>query len=285
MKLLIATDGSKHATEAVAAAGKIFAGRASTADLIHVAKSRGRAANITGNVSHQVPPILATHTTVKHGSPARVLIEESKNYDVIAVGAQSHRGEPVGLGPVASRVLEHATSSVLVGRPARAEEGLRVLMPVDGSDSSVRAVEQVTSLMDLTEADVTLLHVIETPWVYSEEVSETEELGPARRTPLAPEEEDIPETELLAELEREGDEILNRARGMFPPSCSISVTTERGVPSNEILGVAELSDYDLIVMAASGTTDLKHQMLGSVSYKVAWNAPCSVLVIRSSAED
>ena len=36
-----------------------------------------------------------------------------------------------------------------------------------------------------------------------------------------------------------------------------------------------------MVMAASGVVDLKHQMLGSVSSKVAWNAPCSVLLVRA----
>jgi len=53
-----------------------------------------------------------------------------------------------------------------------------------------------------------------------------------------------------------------------------------GSPATEILGEAELGGYDLIVLGATGASDLKHQMLGSVSAKVAAQATCSVAVVR-----
>jgi nucleotide-binding universal stress UspA family protein len=56
----------------------------------------------------------------------------------------------------------------------------------------------------------------------------------------------------------------------------------RGLPAEEILSEAETGGYDLIVMGVSGAMDLKHQILGSVSIKVAWNAPCSVLLVRAA---
>ncbi|MGH9764004.1 MAG: universal stress protein, partial [Blastocatellia bacterium] len=53
-----------------------------------------------------------------------------------------------------------------------------------------------------------------------------------------------------------------------------------GNPGTEILGEAEMGEYDLVVIGASGVTDVKHNVLGSVSAKVAWAAPCSVLIVR-----
>lgn len=49
------------------------------------------------------------------------------------------------------------------------------------------------------------------------------------------------------------------------------------------LGEAETGDYDLVVIGASSAADFKHEILGSVSSKVAWNAPCSVLLVRPAS--
>jgi nucleotide-binding universal stress UspA family protein len=48
------------------------------------------------------------------------------------------------------------------------------------------------------------------------------------------------------------------------------------------LSEAERSQYDLVVVGASGARDLKHRMLGSVSARVAWDANCSVLIAKGS---
>ena len=53
-----------------------------------------------------------------------------------------------------------------------------------------------------------------------------------------------------------------------------------GDPALEIISEAEKVEYDLIVMGATGEADLKHRLLGSVSTKVAQNAPCSVFVAK-----
>jgi nucleotide-binding universal stress UspA family protein len=62
----------------------------------------------------------------------------------------------------------------------------------------------------------------------------------------------------------------------------VTTLVYRGIPGEEIRREADTGDYNLVVMAASGVMDLKHQMLGSVSSKVAWSARCSVLLVRAS---
>jgi nucleotide-binding universal stress UspA family protein len=73
----------------------------------------------------------------------------------------------------------------------------------------------------------------------------------------------------------EASRLLLEAHGL---SASSMIT--EGDPALEIISEAESGQYDLIVMGAAGASDLKHSMLGSVSTKVAHDAPCSVFVAR-----
>jgi nucleotide-binding universal stress UspA family protein len=50
---------------------------------------------------------------------------------------------------------------------------------------------------------------------------------------------------------------------------------------DQILSEANTGDYDLLVLAATGEMDVKHRILGSVSGRVTWNAPCSVLLVHT----
>lgn len=210
------------------------------------------------------------------GSPSGVIVGRAEDYDLTVVGPKgSGTAGEVGLGPVASRVVEHALGPVLVARELRSEAGaIRVLAAVDGSTTSLHAIETLGELFDLTSAEVCLMHVAETPWLelspeedwitYSDEDQDRSEAG-----------------KLEEELVRRGDAILEQARDVLRPyRVSITTRTDQGNPANEILSEVERGQYDLIVVGATGARDMKHQMLGSVSAKIAWDAPCSVLIVR-----
>lgn len=290
MNVLMATDGSKIATAALTAAGRMLSPDNRDIELLCVVppvhhghegererlcrrakRALERASETLGDAG------LKVHTNVKMGSPARTIIGASPNYDVTMVGATSHRaGAMNGLGPVASRVVEHANGPTLVARSSRNSTGTRILIAVDGSEGSFRALDRMVELMDLSEASVTLLHVTETPWLHLG--TDQEWLGYEEE-----EEEAIdPQAQLEREFVREADEILARARERLPARTAVETLVYEGLPADEILSEAERGDYDLVVIAASGSRDLKHRILGSVSSKVAWNAPCSVLLVRGA---
>jgi nucleotide-binding universal stress UspA family protein len=173
--------------------------------------------------------------------------------------------------------LQHAPGSVLIGRELRSDAGFRVLVAIDGSAASTRAVEAMTRFLDLESADVTLMHVMETPWIH---------LGLERewlqfKDPVHDNIE--AEIQLDRDLEARATRLIETSRDQlaaFHPG--IEVELAEGIPSHEILSEVEKRDCDLVVVGATGVTDLKHQLLGSVSYRIAWDAPCSVLVIRRS---
>jgi nucleotide-binding universal stress UspA family protein len=209
---------------------------------------------------------------VQTGSPAGVLIG-AQGYDVAVVSAQSHKGvSAAGLGPVASRILEHAGTSVLVARAGNVGSSPKILIPVDGSDTAFRALEQIQSIVDLPASEVTLVHVVETPWIRPVDDQEW----------LATEEEpgQEPQSELEREFTVEAEALLEQARDRLPRGTAVSTMIYHGIPAEEILTELNSGDYDLVVLAATGERDLKHRILGSVSSKVAWNAPCSVLLVR-----
>lgn len=291
MKTLMATDGSKHASAALLAASRILTARDRDIEIACVVPdvrgkhhvNRDKLCRRASRILEATKRLLAAedvsvHPKVLSGSPARTLIGNSHNYDVTVIAAQSHRnGSEAGLGPVASRVVEHSNASVLIAREARSDSGVRILAPVDGSEGSLRALDKLAEIVDLSTADVTLLHVVETPWLHAG--PDQEWLGYQEEV----EEEIDPQAQLEREFELEGEEVLEAARARLPVRTAVTTLVYRGLPADEIVSEAERQDYDLIVIGASGVADLKHQILGSVSSKVAWNAPCSVLLVRSAA--
>jgi nucleotide-binding universal stress UspA family protein len=291
MKVLLATDGSMNATRALTSACRILSPKEREFDVLCVApivgaKYQAHRAKLCRRAKRILETAVAAlradgvsaKPTIQSGSAARVLVGASLNYDVTVVGAQSHKNRTLaGLGPVTTSVLAHSCNTVLIGRELHSDSGIKILAPVDGSEGSLLCLDRMAQLVDLSDADITLVHVVETPWLSAGTDQDW----------IASEQETVeqidPESQLEREFEREGDEILENARERLPVRTAVGTLIYRGIPAEEILVELQTGAYDLVVMNASGSTDLKHQMLGSVSTKVAWNAPCSVLLVREAA--
>ena len=214
------------------------------------------------------------------GSPADVLVKLAEDYDAVVVGTQSGGERPSpGLGPVASRIVEHVSGIVLVGRRLLNEKNFRVLIGVDGSASSENAVEAFTTSFRARDADITLMHVVEKPWL---RLGMEQEWYAEFERPYG-EASELPEGEMLfgKELQSEAEQIVEDLRQRLSRRCSsIETRIMDGNPATELLRQSEIGEYDLAVVGATGASDLKHTMLGSVSFKLASYAPCSVAVIR-----
>jgi nucleotide-binding universal stress UspA family protein len=216
---------------------------------------------------------LKTHGILLFGSPAERILELAANYDLAVVGAYGgHERQQPGLGPVSSRVLQSANANVFVGRELVNEDNFRVLVALDNSEASLTALRRMGDLLDVKSLDVTLMHVVEMPWA---NLALNKDMGGI--------DEDLSEyqRQLERELRQAGESAVDRGR-LLVEQWGAPVTTiiEEGDPALELCSHAEEGGYDLIVTGATGTGDVKHALLGSVSLKLAWNAPCSVLVIR-----
>lgn len=136
----------------------------------------------------------------------------------------------------------------------------KILLPVDGSDYSVKAAQYTLDFTASRGSEIILM--------YSHK----------------------PFPSFLGEPYFQGvhDRIMSRAREMLAPF--IRMFTDAGVPIEErmlegapgenICRVAAIEKCDLIIMGSRGFTDLKGLFLGSVTHRVLSGAPCPVLVIR-----
>lgn len=297
MKVLMATDGSCSATSAMRTAMRLLNPAECDVDLLCVApaySSRTESApreryeeRILGETNRilqeaeniLLPDARNVNVLAEIGSPGPAIAAKTGDYDVTVLGAQGigFRNE-AGLGPVVNRVAEHALGPVLIGRKMRSEEGVRILIPVDGSAAARLAVETVDELCDLNSAEICLMYVAETPWL---NLATEGDWATASEEEMERSEPGILEKEFL----REGRRAIEEARNILArPHLLVNCRSEEGNPAGEILAEAERGAYDLVAVGATGNRDLKHSMLGSVSSRVAWEAPCSVLIVREPGE-
>ncbi|HVW84173.1 MAG TPA: universal stress protein [Bryobacteraceae bacterium] len=284
--MLLTTDGSDRAVAAIRTAARILNPEDRDIDVLSVVPPHRPPGELAGATRTKIleearaligPNPKAVSLLRETGSPAVVIANKTGDYDLTVVGSRGagFRDE-AGLGPVASRVVEHAARPVLVGRALRSEDGFRALVAVDGSSASLHAVETLSNLFDLTSAEVSLMYVAETPWLNVEG-----DLASASEEEIETSEAAVLEKQFI----REGQELIEDARKLlrrYRPLVNSRI--EEGNPADAILAEAERGQYDLVVLGATGNRDVRYRMLGSVSFRIAWDAPCSVLIVREPGE-
>lgn len=139
----------------------------------------------------------------------------------------------------------------------------RVLIPVDGSDSALRAAAHLIDLVHhRTPPEVHVLNV-QRP-VMSGDV------GPAVTVEM------VKHSRLAA-----GGEILRRARDLLDRAGVSYVTSIlSGVPAETIIRYVEDHDIDAIFMGTRGMSALKNFLLGSVATKVVRSAQVPVTLVK-----
>lgn len=143
-----------------------------------------------------------------------------------------------------------------------------ILVPIDGSDLSKKAMKKAVALAKSTGARITGFHV--TPEYkfnyYSEYI-------PSNYVP-------IEEMEAHAKKIALGYlAVLQKACDTAAVKCAVSYETS-DFPADAIIKAAEKNKCDLIAMASHGRTGLAKLMLGSETQKVLAQASVPVLVLR-----
>ena len=138
----------------------------------------------------------------------------------------------------------------------------RILVPLDFSLPSKRAMRFAREWASLFGAKVCLLHVLDP-------VSMTGEFGIA---PLG--------TVQRTYASRAKAALAELARAEFPDSIPVTVAVRKGKAFDQIAAVARDLRADLIIIATHGYTGLKHVLLGSTAERVARHSPCPVLILR-----
>jgi nucleotide-binding universal stress UspA family protein len=135
----------------------------------------------------------------------------------------------------------------------------KILVPIDGSEHSKRALKEAIKLAKMTGGAITLLNV-NPSW---------SSMASSHRQPKC-------------------EMVQNKEKGVLVEGQKIAETEgilvetllREGQIVHEIIKTAKEGQYDLIVVGARGLSKLEEIMLGSVSHGVTESATCPVIVTR-----
>lgn len=135
----------------------------------------------------------------------------------------------------------------------------KILVPIDFSDCSRKALQYALPFARQFDASLELLCVVETRIPAAEMV----DLNSAR-------------DQMLANASQEFEAL----QQTLPEDVVSKAVVREGLPQAEIINAARQSGADLIILSTHGRTGLSHVILGSTAEYVVRYAPCPVLVVR-----
>ena len=142
----------------------------------------------------------------------------------------------------------------------------KILVPVDFSEHSQKALRYALAFATQFGAEVTLIHVVE-QMVYP---------GDWMYPPLA----------VTDFAEEKRGQMIERLRALDAGSgVKTQHVVRLGRAWQEVIEIAQELKTDLIILATHGYTGLKHALLGSVAEKIVRHAPCPVLSVRPEERD
>jgi nucleotide-binding universal stress UspA family protein len=145
----------------------------------------------------------------------------------------------------------------------------KVLVPLDGSALSERALEPAARLVKTGDASLVLARsLVLVHAVIPEMAGEFGWLLPEDPVEAEQEESESYLATIRARLQRDG--------------LRAQTHIEEGDEASVIVDTAMAEDVDLIVMSSHGRAGIVRWMLGSVTEKVLHSAPCPVLIVRSA---
>ncbi len=143
-----------------------------------------------------------------------------------------------------------------------------VLVPIDFSSSSEKALHYAAVLANHSMTNIVLLHVVEIypiDYVFGLKTDQ--------------EQSDRLVAEAKLELTR-----LSR-RYLWDRVQAVRTLVNLGKPYKEIVKVARETGVDLVIMGTHGHTGFRHLQLGSTAERVVRHSPCPVLVVRDQEHD
>ncbi|HEX7081552.1 MAG TPA: universal stress protein [Gammaproteobacteria bacterium] len=139
-----------------------------------------------------------------------------------------------------------------------------ILVPIDGSAQSRKALEVAVDLIDSDRGLLYALNVQEPP--LAEDTLGRATGAPARNADRV--------------VQSSGQVVLDSVRAEAGLDAErVQTLVRAGRPASVIVSEAERLGVDAIVIGSRGTSDIGSLIMGSVSHRVLHSAPCSVIVV------
>lgn len=229
-----------------------------------------------------LPDELQGRTVVREGNPPYEVVAAAKaiKADLIVLSNTGRSGlKRVVLGSTAERIIRHAHCPVLTVRRQMNESAKRllalqpplypktlpwrrILVPLDFSLTSLRALKLAVPLARRSEARLLLLNVIE-PNPYATGMEGAVLV--------------LPEVTVARNAKKQLPQV---ARRFVPKSIPVTSLVGNGRAADVIVKTAEEKGADLIMLSTHGHTGLDRLLMGSTAEQVVRSAKCPVFVVR-----
>ena len=224
-------------------------------------------ANSTGllkKFAAMIPASLSVQSIFELSAPEAAILAEQKSQsaDLICMGRGGGQAlKNFLLGSVSTYVITHAPCPVLLARDEKKGPYRHILVPVDGSESSLQALKQAEVLAKGDGASLTVLYVAS--------VSDSPNtLEPHKLQ------------ELAAHMRTKGHNAFLRCQEELSSQVPLQCLYKIGSPGPIILQTAADTETDLIVMGSRGLSRIQSVLLGSVGRYVSSHSGLPVLIIR-----
>lgn len=224
------------------------------------------------------------------GPPAEVLIAQAEELkaDLIVVGSVGMSGaKRFLLGSVPNKVSHHAPTDVLIVKtdPPRDSTGYsKVLVGTDGSPTAMRAVDMASSLASRLGAKTTIVCVYEPPSEQELEKYRSDPDDPVAQWNVGKDVRGVPsEFKWRIAGTAQAEDILDRAaEHAAKAGLDAEVRAIEGSPAEELIGLAQREDFDMIAVGSVGMSGAKRFMLGNVPHRISHHAHTDVLILRTT---
>jgi nucleotide-binding universal stress UspA family protein len=156
----------------------------------------------------------------------------------------------------------------------------RILVPLDGSRLSARALPYATSIARLYNSEIMLIRIVQDTKVNM--IPPTENIADTLAVDIISEQVHIKDVENAANAKRY---LMNRAKEVRDLGITVTYHVVEGSPAYSIMHFSKEHTISLIVMMSHGRGRFKRAILGSVADAVIRGTDVPVLVVRASDDE
>ena len=291
MRVLIATDFSPHAEDAVKIVKRLPLPSGSTVRILHAiepfadvatlnpgaitAFTDAAVAQIKSELDRTAVTLRApgrdveTVTVLGRVADAIVQEAESSKADLIVVGSRGrHALKAALLGSVSAEVVDRAPCPVII---ARGPTLRKAILAEDGSETAAAGARFLADSSALSDLEVRVVSVVDAPFPF---VLNGSDAAMGTYAAVQAYYDSLPAL-------RETTAKIARERAMFLVAAGLNATSEirEGNAAGELIAAAADAHADCIVIGTHGRTGLTRLFLGSVARAILFNARCSVLIV------
>jgi nucleotide-binding universal stress UspA family protein len=275
MKILICSDGSTQAENAVRFGGLIAEAIQADTTILGITEKSGEEDKIFDSLRRSQQVLKDRNVNVeliiKAGEPIEEIVRRTEEtaYDLVVIGAtrKGTRG-PFLMSAKAYKIIKAVAPPVLVVIGSR--ETLRRLLICSGGEKYIdKAVAFAGEMARAAGASITLFHVVaEPPAVYSDLIKMEEDVNLLLHSNSG-----------LGENLRREKEVLDRLGVMS------EVRLRHGLVISEVFKEINRGDYDLVVTGSSPVAGtLRTYIMGNITREIVNRSECPVLVVRGGEE-